>query len=224
LVSASASADLVPNGFKSVRLSIQVDAQVPEGRTLVLANTFRGADVLTTGGVEQVEWHPMGGEMRVVSLSAEAAKEIAKLSGPGADRDAMKQLLAKGQDCSKPFAGVRTLPDSNPADEVRWRFRISFKGDSCQTDEFATQYLSKDGKVVGTGADDTKKPTTPAAPAAVAPGAASKPEAPQAPAPQVQPTKSGCGSCSVGAPQLGDQWSALAMFAFGLALSRRRRA
>ncbi len=224
LVTAAASADLIPDGFKTVRLSIQVEAQVPEGRALVLANTFRGADVLLTGNVEKVDWHPAGGEMRVVSVSATDAEELKKLAGPGADREKMQKILAQGKDCSKPFAGVRTLPDSNPADEVRWRFRISFKGDACQTDEFATQYLSKDGKLVGSGADDTKKPTAPAAPAPAPPEPASAPAAPNTP-PATQPAKSGCGSCSVGAPEQkpSSGWGALALGAFALGLSRRRR-
>ena len=224
LFSAAASADLIPDGFRSVKLSIQVDAEVPKGRVLVLANTFRGASVLPVGKVEKVSWHPMAGEMRVVSLAESDAQELTKAAGPRIEPEKLKQILAKGKDCSDPFPGVRTVPKTNPAHEVRWRFRISFKGNACQADEFATQYLSKEGKVVGSGSDNTEKPTKPISPP---PAAESKTPAKTQPAPPppapAQPKKSGCGSCHVGAPAPAPL-SGLAMIGLvGFALGRRKR-
>ncbi len=224
LFSTTASADLIPDGFRSVKLSIQVDAEVPKGRVLVLANTFRGANVLPVGKVEKVSWHPMAGEMRVVSLAESDAQELTKAAGPRIEPAILKQILAKGKACSDPFPGVRTVPKTNPAHEVRWRFRISFKGDSCQADEFATQYLSKDGQIVGSGSDNTEKPTKPTAPKPVV--ASKQPATPPAApttAPTPQPKKSGCGSCQVGAPSPAPL-SALAMVGLtGFALRRRKR-
>jgi hypothetical protein len=45
---STASADILPPGSKSVRLSIHVDAEIPPGKTLVLAHTFRGADAVSS--------------------------------------------------------------------------------------------------------------------------------------------------------------------------------
>ncbi|MEZ4220426.1 MAG: MYXO-CTERM sorting domain-containing protein [Polyangiaceae bacterium] len=228
LCASTASADLIPSGFKSVKLSIQVEAQVPEGRALLLANTFQGASVITGSEVQSVDWHPMAGDMRLISVSAADAEEVKKLSSPGANREKLKAIFARAQNCSEPIQGVRTLPESNPADEVRWRFRVSFKGASCQTDESATLYLNKEGKIVGTAIKNGARAESPVAPNADTPAPVASSPSPatptSAPPPAAPPAKSGCGSCVVGSASgpAGADWTAIAAAA-ALALLRRRR-
>ena len=59
LVASAARADVLPPGYTGVRLSIHVDAEIPKGKALVLANTFRGADrPPARRDPRRSEWHP----------------------------------------------------------------------------------------------------------------------------------------------------------------------
>ena len=112
---SAAHADLVPNGQKSVKLAIRVDGDVPADKALVLARTFRGADVLSTGKVLPVEWHPMAGAMGLVMIDAASAAKIEDLR-KNMDRDALKKITEGGVSCSPPIecpsisaSGARTV-------------------------------------------------------------------------------------------------------------------
>ncbi|MCB9705246.1 MAG: hypothetical protein H6711_25450 [Myxococcales bacterium] len=168
LVAIEARADLLPEGYKGVKLSIKVDAEVPTGKSLVLANTFRGADLLEAGKVSEVEWHPLGGDMRLYLLAADAAAKIGPLR-EGLERDPIKAIVAAGIGCGDAFPGVRVIPESSPAVEVRWTYRVSVDGDACKAEQVSMAYLDAGGaSVVGPNGEPavdeapTPAPATPA--------------------------------------------------------------
>ncbi len=212
-----ASADVIPSGRKSVRLSIRVDAPgVPAGKVLVLAHTFRGADRIVPGQVAKVDWHPMGGAMQLVAVDSGAADKLAALQ-KDMNREAANAITDAGEKCGKPFQGVRTVPDTMTADEIRWVYRVSFSPQGCAADLVRTEYLAEDGTLVEAEGGDV--PETP-------PSVSAEPSAPTpAPAPSQAappPAKSGCGACTatraplpLGAP--------LALFCAALAWALRRR-
>jgi len=214
----AAHADLVPNGQKSVKLSIRVDGELPADKALVLARTFRGADVLSTGKVLPVEWHPMGGAMGLVMLDAASAAKIEE-ARKTMNRDAIKKITDAGVPCSAPIEGVRTVPDTSPTAEVRWTLAVQVTGASCVGKLVRTEFLSKDATVVETKEASSAQPATPPSPSAAPPSPSA---APSSTAP-----KSGGGGCAfgcaVGAPS-GATGGAFALFLGALAFARRRRA
>lgn len=190
LASAGARADILPPGEKAVKLSIRVDGEIAAGKALVLDHTFRGADVIPTGKVVPVEWHPMGGPMRLVLLDTDAATKIEK-ARETMERDTIKGLTSAATPCSEPFQGVRTVPSTSEAAEVRWTFTVKVEGTSCTGTLVRTEQLTKDGTVVS--ATPSSAPTAPVVPAVSKTSApTSSPAAPPSP----PASKSGC---SIGA-------------------------
>lgn len=218
LVATTARADMIGPGLKSVKLSIQVDATVPDGKALILANTFRGADLVVPNTVTPVEWHPLGGDLQIRLLARSEADKIPPLRDK-LDRNSVAPIAAKGVVCGPAFAGVRTISDTSPAAEVRWTYRATVTGDTCSAELVRTDYLDKDGKVVpAPGNTDIPPPSLPDVKAAPDPkDAAAKTDAPvkAEPAPPA-PASSGCRT--TGVPPAG-----LGVLIVGLLLRRRRR-
>src|SRR5690606_9454463 len=103
------------------------DAEVPAGKALILANTFRGADVITPGEVQKVEWHPLGGQMQLRLVdAADTATLLA--AREDLDRDTIRPIADKAAKCGDEIEGVRTVPEDEPYDEVRWSYRVTFDG------------------------------------------------------------------------------------------------
>ncbi|WP_434418043.1 MYXO-CTERM sorting domain-containing protein [Nannocystis pusilla] len=219
----AARADLLPDGHKGVELSIRVDAQVPSGKALVLANTFEGGTVIVPGTDQKIGWHPLGGEMQLRLVAAGEVDKI-KTAGADLDRDKIKPLLAAAAVCAPPFAGVRTIVDTSPAVEVRWTWRATIDGNKCSAELVKQEYLDATGKVVpAPGPAEPPKPIN--APLADAPS----PTAPPAPAPAPAPVKAegppaakaqeSAGGCDAG----GSAPGGLAGLALVWLLRRRRR-
>ena len=131
LAGAHAHADMVADGEKGVKLSIHVDAQVPAGKLLVLANTFRGADIIKPGEDQAIEWHPMAGAMQLRMISDKDAGKLAALR-EALDRDKAQKLIQSGAVCAPPFDGIRTISDTLLAAEIRWTYRVAFADRGCQ--------------------------------------------------------------------------------------------
>lgn len=209
-----ARADVLPDGEKGVRLSIAVEAAVPEGKALILANTFRGADVLKPGEVAKVEWHPLGGEMQIKLIDAADVPAILT-AREALDRDTIRPMAERGKACAPPFPGVRTVPETEPYDEIRWHYRVAFSGSGCTAELLRTEQLA--------AAKDPDEPPPPPAeplPEAPEPPAAPPPAAAATP-PAAPPAKAsgGCG-CSTGEnPGAG----LLGLALLGLVGGRRRR-
>jgi MYXO-CTERM domain-containing protein len=222
-----ARADMLPEGYKGVKLSIHVDATVPAGKALILDHTFRGADVIVPGTTQQVEWHPLGGPMQLRLIPADKTKTI-ETARTNLDRDAVRPIADAGAVCHEPFQGVRTIPDTSPAEEVRWTYRVTVDGDKCTAELVHQQYLSKTGEVVEKPADPNAippptpiAPPAPPAPTKVADAKTDAPAktdaAPTKTADSSAPKAAGCG-CDVDGQAPG--LAALALV--GLALRRRR--
>lgn len=191
-----ARADMVGPGEKAVKLSLRVDAQVPAGHMLVLANTFRGADIVRPGEDQRIEWHPLRGAMQLRMIAADQAAKLEALRD-ALESEKARELVAPGVVCAAPFAGIRTISDALVAVEVRWHFRVAFADSGCQATLVTTDYLDADGKVVDPKATaptaaDMPSPTPPAAPTSAAAGPASAPAAPAS-----APAAAGCG-CATG--------------------------
>lgn len=219
LLPAFARADVIPDGYKSVKLAIHVDAEVPAGKVLVLANTFRGADVITPGQDQPIEWHPLGGDMELRLVPADKVPAITAARDT-LDRDAIKPIVAAGVKCSDPIAGVRTIADTSNAETVRWTLRAAITGDTCSSTLVRQEYLSAAGEVVPAPTDPSAiPPPTPPAPTKAADPAPTKAAAP-APAipPAAPPAATGCGGCD-----LGDTGGpSLALLGLAALLRRRR--
>ncbi|MCK6587108.1 MAG: hypothetical protein L6Q76_05935 [Polyangiaceae bacterium] len=215
LTSAGARADILPPGEKGVKLSIRVDGAIAAGKALVLDRTFRGADVIPAGQVVPVEWHPMGGPMRLVLVDADAAAKVEKLR-ENMERDAIKSLTSAGTPCSDPFDGVRTVPTESPAAEVRWTFSVKVEGTSCTGTLVRTEQLAKDGSVVS--ATPASAPT-----GSVVPAVSKTSEPASSPATPTPPAASKSG-CAVN--EINNAEGAGVVFLLGLgaitALRRRR--
>ncbi|WAS96504.1 hypothetical protein [Nannocystis punicea] len=227
LVPLAARADILPEGQKGVALSLRVDAQVPSGKALVLANTFEGGTLLVPGTDQKISWHPLGGEMQLRLISAGDGDAI-KAAGADLDRDKIKPLLAASVECAKPFAGVRTIVDTSPAVEVRWTWRATVDGDKCSAELVKQEYLDATGKAVPTPPPpeppkpinaplaDPPKPASEPAPAPTPPPAPAPVKAADPPAAKAQESAGGCntrGSAPGGLAGLALLW-----------LLRRRRA
>ncbi len=227
VVGSAARADVLPPNAKGVTLSIRVDAQVPAGKLLIIANTFRGADIVKPNGVEPLEWHPLGGSMQIMMVGASEAKGIDE-ARKSFDRDAFTALKKRASVCGPVFDGVRTLPDTSPADEVRWTWSVTFAGGKCSAKLVSQSFLDKSGNAVdpdggapapanasaATTAPPPPLPAPPPPPAQAVPAPAPAP-------PPAAPSKSGCGACDVGHAPAG---GAPALLLLAPLLWRRRRA
>lgn len=225
LLADSARADMLGPGEKGVALSIRVDAALPAGKTLVLTGTSSAVDILRTGEVQKIEWHPLGGALqlrlidtRVVARLAEARANI--------ERDRALPTVPDGPACGEAFSGVRTLPESSPADEVRWNFRVTLAGKRCDATLVSTEYFAGDGKPVDPAATaptaaDLREPIPPPRPPDAppeAPPALASPQvvAPATPPPAPAPASGGC--------HIGEATSLPALWLALLLVARRRRA
>lgn len=217
LWATTASADMLGPGQKGVKLSIQVDATVPAGKTLILVNTFRGADLVAPNAVNKVEWHPMGGDMQLRLLASAEADKIPPLREK-LDRDGVKPIADKGKACGAAFPGVRTISDTSPAEEVRWTFRASITGDDCKAELVRTDYLDGAGKpVAAPGNTDIPPPSPPDVTPAPSKEAPAKVEAPAKTEAKADAPKTEASGCSVAAP------APAGLVLLGLLALRRRR-
>ncbi|MBZ5710022.1 hypothetical protein [Nannocystis pusilla] len=227
LVPLAARADLLPEGHKGVKLSLHVDAEVPAGKALVLANTFEGGTLIVPGTDQPISWHPLGGEMQL-RLVAAADGEAIKAAGANLDRDKSKPLVAAGVVCAPPFAGVRTIVDTSPAVEVRWTYRASVNDSKCSAELVKQEYLDAAGKAVP-APPPLGEPAPTNAPLADPPRTAppSPAPAPAEPAPvkaaEAPPTKAAAPESAGGCDLGGSAAGGLAGLAL-LGLRRRRRA
>lgn len=187
LLPLAARADILPEGHKGIELSIRVDAQVPSGKALVLANTFEGGTLIVPGTDQKISWHPLGGEMQLRLVAAGEGDKI-KTAGADLDRDKIKPLLATAAVCAPPFAGVRTIVDTSPAVEVRWTWRATIDGNKCSAELVKQEYLDATGKAVpAPGPAEPPKPVN--APLADPPQPADAPSPTTPPAPAPAPVK-----------------------------------
>jgi hypothetical protein len=213
LAPAAAHADMIGPGEKGVKHSIKVEAAVPAGKALVLANTFQGADPVTPGTVQEFGHHPMiGGDPELVLLDAAEAAKIPPLR-EGLDRDRIKPIVDRGTRCGAAFKPPRTISDKLAAVELRWSFRVDFAG-GCKATQTAYEGIDGAGAVVAPEQAALPSPldvqTAPPQPTKVAPETKVEAKAEAKPAEKT-------GMCSVGAPAPG-----LALLGL-LALRRRRR-
>jgi MYXO-CTERM domain-containing protein len=223
LAPAAARADMVPDGYKAVKLSIRVEAAIPAGKALVLANTFEGGTVIAPGTDQPISWHPLGGDMQLRVVPADKVEAI-QTAAKARDRDTIKPIVEAGLACGQSFTGVRTIADTSPAVEVRWTYRASVAGEACTADLLKQEYLDATGKAVEAPPpppeDHGPKPAPLAGPPATPPAPPSPPAPAKTPDGPPVPTapKSGCG-CDAGEPAPGAfAWLGLAL----LALRRRR--
>ncbi len=220
-IAGPARADILPPGAKGVRLSIQVEAELPKGKALALARTFRGAMVIEPGTAQEVEWHPLGGDLRLWMIDASATKKFKSLRAD-MKRDELNAIVERGVACHEAFPGVRTIPEDSPESELRWVYKVAFTGESCAATLERTEKLDADGKVLP--APEAATPATPATPTPppppIKPAPVNKHEkaASEAPAPKRDASEP-AGMCSVASrPDAG----ALAWLTLLLAAGRRR--
>lgn len=225
LLAGSARADILPDGHKSVKLSIRVDAEVPAGKALILGHTFRVIDVVKPGAVAAVEWHPLAGQMVLMTVPAASITDKVEEHRKNQVSEPLKEIEKAGTPCHKGFDGVRTVPVDSPADEVRWNFKVTFAGDTCTATLTGMEFFDSSGKPVeGKGVPVPPGVSTAASAASAAPSSSgSAPAAPGA-------AQGGCG-CEIGAGAPLDRTGALGggaagaglLSALGLFLSTRRR-
>lgn len=217
LAPLTARADVLPDGHRAVKLTLKVDADVPAGKALVLANTFEGATVVTPGAVQDIQWHPLHGDMQLRLVSADSTEAI-KAAAANLDRDKIKPLVDAGAACGAAFAGERTIEDSSPAVEVRWNFRATITGDTCGAELVKREFLDAGGKAVAApGAPAQPGPTS--APLADPPKPA--PATPTPAEPAAAPNKAAEKSSSM--CQIGGDSAPGALLGLGLLLGLRRR-
>lgn len=187
LISGVAHADIIADGYKPVKLTISVEAEVPAGQALILAHTFRGLDMVESRRVAEVEWHPMGGPMRLMALPVSAVNPKVEELRKDRDSKALQPMIASAKPCHEPFEGVRVIPDKSPADEVRWHYKVTFSGESCTAVLTGMSFYNKKGdRVDGTGVPGVPSNMV----AATAPTGSPSPAASAAPsaAPSALPT------------------------------------
>jgi hypothetical protein len=147
LAAGAARADMLGPGEKGVKLSIHVDAAVPAGKLLIVANTFRGADIVKPGEDQEVEWHPLRGAMQLKLIAADQGPKLTELR-ERLDSEEAQKLVAAGVACAPPFDGIRTISDTLVATEIRWSFAVSFAGAGCTAKLLRTEYLDETRAVV----------------------------------------------------------------------------
>jgi MYXO-CTERM domain-containing protein len=212
LLAGAARADVLAEGQKGVRLSIQVQADVPPGKKLILAHTFRVLDVLQPDAPARVEWHPFGGAMQIMSVPAASIDAKVEEQRQNQERGALEKIVAAGQPCHEPFKGYRSVPLEALADEIRWVYRVAFSGEICTATLLRMELYDKEGKAV----DATGLRDLPAVPIGTHAAPASDAAAPPA-------TKGVCG-CEVGpGAAAGSAWAGTWAALLGLALAARRR-
>ena len=229
LLAGAARADILPDGHKGVKLSIRVDAEVPAGKALILAHTFRAIDVIQPGTVAQVEWHPMGGQMVIMTVPATSLTSKVEEQRKSLEREPLEAIAKGGTPCHGGFDGVRTVPISAPADEVRWNYKVTFSGDACTATLAKMEFFDKTGKPVE-GTDVPGVPSSAAAappPTGSAAGTAAQTASPATSAAGSTPgevPKGACG-CEIGpgARTGGAGTGLFAALGFFLAASRRRK-
>ena len=205
---------MVPDGYKGVSLSIEIalDGELPEGRSLVLANTWKGVTALPPGEVVKVEWHPLHGKLQLVSAASDQIPALIEVAEKEHDQR-LSAIVSKTVPCAPPFDGVRTVEDTEPYDEIRWHYRVSLSASGCKAELVRTAHLN-DGK-------DLDPPAKPSASAVASSAPTTAPAMSAAPPPPATPPRP-ASSCSFGgaaAPGTGIAWLAL----MGLALRRRLR-
>lgn len=211
LASSGVSADMIGPGHKPAKGSIQVSANLPEDRAVLLGNTFEGATRITPGAPVQISWHPLHGKLELVLADTSQLEALKSLpSGEGR----LEKLHKLTTPCAEPFEGVRTVKISEPYDEVRWYYDVKLDGDKCTGTLTRTAYLS-DGKEIST---DAAAPVATPSASAVPQGSAS-PKTPSKPA-----ASSGCGACTVGRSRPGALWMLLPLLGLVRRRARERRA
>jgi hypothetical protein len=217
LGASAAHADVLPPGVKGVRLSIHVDAEIPRDRALVLANTFRGADVLEPGSTAPVEWHPLGGAMQLMVIDA---RDVPKLTTARAalDRAPIKSITARGVACGAPFEGVRTVPETSPTSEIRWIYRVGLAGATCTAELLRTEEIAKADEQADAASATRAPPVSSAARVDEDADAASVTILPPS---RATPPKGGCGACATGSG--GDRGAAWAWLLGGVVFGRLAR-
>ncbi|HMY15501.1 MAG TPA: hypothetical protein PKA58_04185 [Polyangium sp.] len=146
--SGDAYADGIPDGYKSVKLSIRVEADVPAGQTLVLGKTFQGVDMIKPGVKAAVEWHPLGGRLQIRSVPSSAVMPNFEELREKLERKDLHELFKKGKPCHEKFDGFRTVPRSAPADVIQWNYKVTFAGDTCTATLVSMEFFDKAGKSV----------------------------------------------------------------------------
>jgi MYXO-CTERM domain-containing protein len=228
LFAGAARADLLPDGYKPVKLSIRVDADVPAGKALILAHTFRAIDVIKPGAAAEVEWHPAGGKMVIMSVPASNLTSKVEEQRKALEREPLKEIERSGKPCHDGFDGIRTVPIAAPADHVRWNYKVTFSGDTCTATLVKMEFFDVNGKPVeGTdvpnipsGAPMAAPPPATATSAATSPSAA--PSGTAAAPPPGEAPKGACG-CEVGPGAAPGATAAGLAAALGLLFAARRR-
>jgi len=131
LVPDLARADIMPEGAKYLRMTALVEGKVPASKEIRIGNTWDGPMRVVPGKVTRpIEWHPLGGSLHLRMHDVDGGS----WSG-----------------CSEPFDGVRAIPATSPADELRFVFKVKIKGDKCEGTLVRTEYLNSRGEVVDPG-------------------------------------------------------------------------
>lgn len=143
-----AYADGIPEGYKHVKSTIRVEADLPAGQTLILGKTFQGIDMIKPGERAFVEWHPLGGKLQIRAVPSSAVMANVEELRTKLERKDLLELFKKGKPCSEKFDGFRTVPRSAPADVIQWNYKVTFAGDTCKATLVSMEFFDKDGKSV----------------------------------------------------------------------------
>jgi hypothetical protein len=142
LLPAVARADIMPYGAKSLTMTAIFEGKVPRGKAVVVSNTWDGVTPLVPGVVSgRLAWHPFDGRMRLRLVDAEEVREPTKRGG----------RKPRGVVCGEPFDGYRLAPETSPADEVRFVFKVVVKGEECEGTLVRTDFLDRKGERVTPG-------------------------------------------------------------------------
>ncbi len=221
--SAPARADVLPPGAKGVKNSVAIEGKLPPGKALLVANTFYGATLAKPGASVDVAWHPLSGPMRLFMVDAAVAAKVPAV-GKVDDAKELKEAAEKGVACSDEFSGTRTIPETEPADEIRLVFQVEATATACKAKLVRTEYYAKDGKpVAGIDGGPAPKPSASADPASPSASPQAAPSAAPS-APNATP-RAGCASCAVGSAPSSPQAPLLGLaLAAKLALRKNARA
>lgn len=226
LASTAGRADVLPPGAKGVKNSVAIEGKLPPGKALLVANTFYGATRTLPGGSVEVAWHPLSGPMRLFLVDAAVAAKVPAVGNVDHAKE-LKEAAETGVACSDEFSGTRTIPETEPADEIRLVFQVEATATACKAKVIRTEYYAKDGKPVA-GLDGGPAPKSSSAgnpPASASPSAA--PEAASSASPSTPNTtpRAGCASCSVASVPSSSQGPLLGLaLAAALAVRKKTRA